>query len=189
MAPCLWTQRFILDVLGWFLHVTVRVSVLRVRNCCFVLICASTTGKLQLSSWLLVPRQVLLLVPLLVLQFFFPSLLYYCVLLHPWMTNGMFPWNHSNSEVAVSNANVFFFNLFSLFLKGEELFLPIYSLCVCVNTFILNLKLIKYHFSQMSPAVWYFISKPVNLTNVPFLVQKKPRLINHWKKSFTFYIY
>lgn len=78
------------------------------------------------------------------------------------MTNGTFPWNHSNSEVAVGNANVgfcCFFNLFfSLFLKGEELFLPIYSLCVCVNTFILNLKLIKYHFSQMSPDVGVLIS-------------------------------
>ena len=48
---------------------------------------------------------------------------------------------------------MFFLIFFSLFLKGEELFLPIYSLCVCVNTFILNLKLIKYHFSQMSPIV------------------------------------
>lgn len=56
-----------------------------------------------------------------------------------WM-NGMFPGNHGNSEVAAGNAT-------SLFLKGGELFLPIYSICVCVNTFILNLKLIKYHFS------------------------------------------
>lgn len=71
--------------------------------------------------------------------------------------NGMFPGNHSNSEVATGNATVFilfvFFIFFSIclfcfvFLKGEELFLPIYSVCVCVNTFILNLKLIKYHLS------------------------------------------
>lgn len=51
---------------------------------------------------------------------------------------------------------LFCFCFFSLFLKGEELFLPIYSLCVCVNTFILNLKLIKYHLSQMSPDVGCF---------------------------------
>lgn len=66
------------------------------------------------------------------------------------MMNGMFSVNHGNSEVAVSNATVFILFLifwFSLFLKGEELFLPIYSICVCVNTFILNLKLIKYHLS------------------------------------------
>lgn len=50
------------------------------------------------------------------------------------MMNGMFPGNHSNSEVAVGNANFSFLFciFFSLFLKGEELFLPIYSLCVCV---------------------------------------------------------
>lgn len=53
---------------------------------------------------------------------------------------------------------LFFKIFFSLFLKGEELFLPIYSLCVCVNTFILNLKLIKYHFSQMFPGVGGLIS-------------------------------
>lgn len=59
--------------------------------------------------------------------------------------NGMFPGNHS--EVAVGNTTVFIFYLFfSLFLKGEELFLPIYSLCVCVNTFILNLKWINITF-------------------------------------------
>lgn len=68
--------------------------------------------------------------------------------------NGMFPGNHGNSEVAAGNATVYFiflFVYFSLFffffLKGEELFLPIYSICVCVNTLILNLKLIKYHLS------------------------------------------
>lgn len=66
-----------------------------------------------------------------------------------FLMNGMFPGNHGNSEVAAGNATVFFFFLFfSLFSKrGEELFLPIYSICVCVNTFILNLKLIKYHLS------------------------------------------
>lgn len=68
-----------------------------------------------------------------------------------FLMNGMFPSNHGNSEVDVGNATVFLFFLsflFSLFfLKGEELFLPIYSICVCVNTFILNLKLIKYHLS------------------------------------------
>lgn len=52
---------------------------------------------------------------------------------------------------------LFFILFFSLFLKGEELFLPIYSLCVCVSTFILNLKLIKYHFSQMSPDVKMYL--------------------------------
>lgn len=64
---------------------------------------------------------------------------------------GCFPVNMFNSEVAADNATVFifFFSLlfYSLFSKGEELFLPIYSICVCVNTFILNLKLIKYHLS------------------------------------------
>lgn len=65
-----------------------------------------------------------------------------------FLMNGMFPGNHGNSEVAAGNATVFFFVFFSLFFwKGEELFLPIYSVCVCVNTFILNLKLIKYHLS------------------------------------------
>lgn len=64
--------------------------------------------------------------------------------------NGMFPGNHGNSEVARAMQQFVFFSFgffFSLFLKGEELFLPIYSICVCVNTFILNLKLIKYHLS------------------------------------------
>lgn len=50
-----WWQRvcglrgsFWMFFLGWFS--TVRVSVFRVRNCCLVLIWASTTGKLQLNS-------------------------------------------------------------------------------------------------------------------------------------------
>lgn len=64
---------------------------------------------------------------------------------------GCFPVNMFNSEVAADNATVFIFFcsllFYSLFSKGEELFLPIYSICVCVNTFILNLKLIKYHLS------------------------------------------
>lgn len=62
--------------------------------------------------------------------------------------DGMFPGNHT--EVAVGNATIFILYsfIFCLFLNGEELFLPIYSFCVCVNTFILNLKLIKYHLSQ-----------------------------------------
>lgn len=53
-----------------------------------------------------------------------------------FLMNGMFPANHGNSEVAAA-MQLFFFSSFCFFvLKGEELFLPIYSICVCVNTFI-----------------------------------------------------
>lgn len=81
------------------------------------------------------------------------------------LMNGMFPGNHGNSEVAAGNATVVFF---SLFLKGEELFLPIYSICVCVNTFILNLKLIKYHLSQTSQELlmFFLLRKPYFISSV-----------------------
>lgn len=74
--------------------------------------------------------------------------------------NGMFPGNHRNSEVAAGNATVYFF-YFSLFLKGGELFFPIYSTCVCVNTFILNLKLINITFLKchQSFCCFFYVSQ------------------------------
>lgn len=139
-------------------RVTDRSSVLRVRNCCLVLIWAPTTGKLQLDSDL--PVQVLLLVTLLVLHF--PPVCYIIVCFFIlWWQTGRFPgttvtvkWQWVMQMWGFGFFCIFFF---SLFLKGEDLFLPIYSLCVCVNTFILNLKLIKYHFSKMSPDVGVLI--------------------------------
>lgn len=135
-------------------RVTDGGSVLRVRNCCLVLIWASTMGKLQLNSDLPV-HQVLLLVTLLVLHFPPQSVILLCFFIL-WWQMGRFPGTTVTVkwQWVMQMWGFVFLNLFfSLFLKGEELFLPIYSLCVCVNTFILNLKLIKYHFSQTSPDV------------------------------------
>lgn len=51
---------------------------------------------------------------------------------------------HGNSEVAAGNATGWCFYFFVF--EGWRAILA-YLLCVCVNTFILNLKLIKYHLS------------------------------------------
>lgn len=76
--------RFILDI--GMLSPFISLCYSFVTILLFQFVKASTTGKLQLNSkLLLVLHHVLLLVPLLVLQVFilFFSLFYYCVLLHP----------------------------------------------------------------------------------------------------------
>lgn len=55
-----------------------------------------------------------------------------------FFTSGMFPQWPPHQWCGSGAMQLFI-------LKGEDLFLPIYSIYVSVNTFILNLKLIKYH--------------------------------------------
>lgn len=106
-----------------------------------------------------------------------------------WWQTGCFP----GTTVTVKwqwVMQMFFFNLFSLFLKGEELFLPIYSLCVCVNTFILNLKLIKYHFSQMSSAVLFnFCVQWTTISQIYIFLVKKNCKVNKSGKKLHFIIF
>lgn len=61
--------------------------------------------------------------------------------------DGMFPGNHT--EVAVGNATIFILYSFFFFVSEWWRAILAYLLIMCcVNTFILNLKLIKYHLSQ-----------------------------------------
>lgn len=140
--------------LGSF-SVSLILSVLQVGNTLAYLSINNREPPVQqLTNYSVLHNKVLLLVPVSTASRFSVCSINVCLFLlfYKWfffLLNGMFPGNHGNSEVAAGNATVYF--LFSLFLKGEELLLPIYSICVCVNTFILNLKLIKYHLSLMSP--------------------------------------
>lgn len=101
--------------------------------------CTASSTTVSTASFYFIFQSVLLLCA--------SSSFFFSISDHILLMDGMFPCNHT--EVAVGNATIFIlYSFFSLFLNGEELFLPIYSFCVCVNTFILNLKLIKYHISQ-----------------------------------------